>query len=431
VGHENDSAQGAVRSISRQLKSSFVDVGGERAITADLSDETPAPKCCRPAAVKPSVSSLWLSLSTPLPPDSINTRDWGGVFGPSNSGAMLINQRNSVVPHHSAHRSSVLQSIYKRLPPHEVVRLSPGDEIIVVLPAISSKLSKKAHPIVGQYRHAFSRVVDRTTRTISPADRASVVDDAICDRHAFIRSNEEYWEFARRAKSYPLREHLALETFDEGVIHTNWDQGAGIDLSVCGYTTHLSVLIKLHDVAFIQVYPRSSPDCFLSDDISFNHKLCVGSKLDVPFIEQLSLFNGCVFSVVKIMWKYYRALHLINHKNLANAAGRAAKAIAAAALATSSPPDNEGPNGEFDGEFARDGIITIVRDELSNDNLDQFVSVVDNAYQSSFDGHYSGFTLMNGYLVERVCIRQMYYSMKQIFPFIHSVVSSIASNPRG
>jgi len=227
-GHVHDSAQGAVRSISRQLKSSFVDAGGKRAIAAEVSDEMPAPKRCRPAAVTPSVSSLRLSLSTPLPPDSINTRDWGGVFGPSKSGAMLINQRDSVVLHHSAHQSSILQRVYKHLPPHEVVRLSPGDEIIVFLPAISSKLSKKAHPIVGQYRRAFSRVVDRTLRTNSPADRASVVDDAIRDWHAFVHSNEEYWEFACRAKSYSLCEHLSLETFDEGVIHTNWDQGAGI-----------------------------------------------------------------------------------------------------------------------------------------------------------------------------------------------------------
>jgi hypothetical protein len=93
---------------------------------------------------------------------------------------------------------------------------------------------------------------------------------------------------------------------------------------MCGYTTRLTVLIKLCDVAFIQVYRQSSPDCFLSDGISFNHNIRVGSKLDVPFIEQLSLFNGCVFSIVEIMWKYYRALHLINQRNLANAAGRAA-----------------------------------------------------------------------------------------------------------
>ena len=109
AGHAHDSAQGAVRSVSRQLNSSVVVGGGERAIPADLSDETPAPKRRRPVVVTPSVSSLRLLLSTPLPPDSINTRDWGGVFGPSNSVAMLINQRDSIVPHHSAHRSSILQ----------------------------------------------------------------------------------------------------------------------------------------------------------------------------------------------------------------------------------------------------------------------------------------------------------------------------------
>ena len=104
--------------------------------------------------------------------------------------------------------------------------------------------------------------MDRTLRTISPADRVSVVDDAIRDRHAFIRSNEEYWEFACRAKSSPLREHLALETFNEGVIHTNWDQGAGIDLSMCGYTTRLSVLIKLRDVALFRYIGGHLPIAF-------------------------------------------------------------------------------------------------------------------------------------------------------------------------
>ncbi len=67
VGHAHDSAQGAVRSVSRQLKSSFVEAGGKRALASDVSDETPASKRRRPAAVTPSVSSLRLSSSTPLP----------------------------------------------------------------------------------------------------------------------------------------------------------------------------------------------------------------------------------------------------------------------------------------------------------------------------------------------------------------------------
>ena len=170
VRHAHDSAKGAAASVSCQLKSSFVEAGSKHAIASNVSNETPAPKRRRPAAVTPSVSSLPLSLSTPLPPVSINTRDWEGVFGPSTSGAMLINQRDSVVLHHSAHRSSVSQHVYKRLPPHEVVRLSLGDEIMVVFPAISSKLSKTAHPIIGHYRRAFSRVVDTFPLMVSSSN---------------------------------------------------------------------------------------------------------------------------------------------------------------------------------------------------------------------------------------------------------------------
>ena len=91
--------------------------------------------------------------------------------------------------------------------------------------------------------------------------------------------------------------------------------------------------------------------------ISFNHhKLRLGSKLDVPFIEQLSLFNGCVFSILEILWKYYRALHLINQKS--------STSTACAALA-----DPAAVNLDPDGDYARDRIMIIVRDKLSDDNL--------------------------------------------------------------
>ena len=162
---------------------------------------------------------------------------------------MLINQRHTIVPHHTTHRSSVSQHVYKRIPPPVIVRLSPGDELIVVLPAITTTLAKKALPVIDHYRRSFSRVVDRTLRAISPADRTPVVNDAIRDRHTFLRSNAHFWEFECRVKSYPLREQLELESLDEAVIRTNWDQGAGIDVSVCGYTTQQSVLLKLRDVA--------------------------------------------------------------------------------------------------------------------------------------------------------------------------------------
>jgi hypothetical protein len=250
VGRTHDSAKGAVAIVSRRLKSSFREAGGKRAIAADASGETPAPKR-RAASVTPSASSFRPSLSTPLPPVSLRS---GDVFGPSTSGAMLINQRHAIVPHHTAHRLSVSQYMYKRIPPPEIVRLSPGDEIIVVLPAITSTLAKNALPVIHHYRRYFSRVVDRTLRAISPADRMPIVDVVIRDRHTFLRSNAHFWEFECRVKSYPIREQLELESIDDAVIRTNWDQGAGIDVSVCGYTTQQSVLLKLRDVAYLQFF---------------------------------------------------------------------------------------------------------------------------------------------------------------------------------
>ena len=245
---------------------------------------------------------------------------------------MLINQRHSIIPHHATRRSSVSQHVYKRISPPEIVRLSPGDKIIVVLPAITSTLAKNALPVIDHYRRSFSRVVDRTLRAISPADRTPDVDEAIRDRHIFLRSNAYFWEFESRVKSYPIREQLELESLDEAVIRTNWDQGAGIDVSVCGYTTQQSVLLKLRDVAYLQFYRRSDPESFLNDGIAFNDKLRNGSKLDGPFLHQLSLFDGCVHTILEILWKYYRALYLINQKNASSSCGAASLAASAAAV---------------------------------------------------------------------------------------------------
>ena len=150
VGRTHDSAKGAVAIVSRRLKSSFREAGGKRAIAADALGETPAPKR-RAASVTPSALSFRPSLSTPLPPVSLHSGDLGGLFGPSTSGAMLINQRHTIVPHHTTYRSSVSQYVYKRIPPPEIVRLSPGDEIIVVLPAITTTLAKKALPVINHY----------------------------------------------------------------------------------------------------------------------------------------------------------------------------------------------------------------------------------------------------------------------------------------
>jgi len=55
-------------------------------------------------------------------PGNINTISRGGAAAEP----MLIDQ--VIMPEHSHHRTSVLQPVYKRLPPEDIIRLKAGDE---------------------------------------------------------------------------------------------------------------------------------------------------------------------------------------------------------------------------------------------------------------------------------------------------------------
>jgi hypothetical protein len=136
--------------------------------------------------------------------------------------------------------------------------------------------------------------------------------------------------------------------------------GSGFDLSVCGYTTKHSVLLKLRDVAFLQIYRRCSPECFISNEITFNHRVRNGSKLDGPLVDQLSLFDGCGHTTLKILWKYYRALHLVGKKNSPGlAVAKVDAAIAASTNSSAATDDNHDADDD-----AHDAFVAIVAEEL-------------------------------------------------------------------
>ncbi len=84
-------------------------------------------------------------------------------------------------------------------------------------------------------------------------------------------------------------------------------QGAGIDLSVCGYSLNQTVLLQLHHVGYLEVYMRTEPSNFLNDRIDISNDICDMKKFSTSFLQQLSRFDTMV-----IMWKYYRAMHTYN-----------------------------------------------------------------------------------------------------------------------
>ena len=238
----HSTAAGAVRAVSKTIRTSFVEAGGKRKAATPIhanppTVDTPARKH-RVVSVTPA-TSITSAIGRPV----LSTPCQFNSFA---SGAMLINQWGNVIPPHLQHRPSVLQHMYKRMSPDNIVRLSPGDEIIVVLPAVHSRLPTEAIRVIAHYRSLFSRVINLSLPdTVNRADRTNIVTEIIRDNHSFLRADLHFLEFSCRAKSYPIREHLGQESFDEALVHRWCDQGAGIDLSVCGYTASHTVLLQL------------------------------------------------------------------------------------------------------------------------------------------------------------------------------------------
>ena len=124
--------------------------------------------------------------------------------------------------------------------------MSPGDEIIVVIPAprpesrADTAVIIESRRVIDKYKRLFSKVIAETVSNF-PGDRTLIVSNAIDERHTFLREDIKYFQFECRAANYPLREQLESESFVMRAIDHNWNQGAGVNLSVCGYSIRQSV----------------------------------------------------------------------------------------------------------------------------------------------------------------------------------------------
>jgi hypothetical protein len=183
--------------------------------------------------------------------------------------------------------------------------------------------------------------------------------------------------------NYAEREHFEREHADSGVIDMYWRQGAGVNLVVCGYTTKLSVLLEFRHVAHLQVYMKTSADSFLSHRIGFSNNTRNSSKLQRPFLEQLSLFDRCRFGTLEILWKYYRSITTSNqrrHRSNQLQLGAAAASSMCASTRRMSTDTVDDTNSDDPEHF-----LPAIRLELSAENVDTFVSVVSEAYKTSFE----------------------------------------------
>jgi hypothetical protein len=267
----------------------------------------------------------------------------------------------------------------------------------------------------------FSRVIEQTYRHSPADDRPAIVARTLRDLHTFLWSDVDYLEFASIVKKYPIRERLEVSVVDHRGTILNYDQGAGFDVAVCGHSALSTVIVQLKHIGYIEIYHRTSPDSFTREDIYFNKNIRLEDKLTPPFVHLLSVFDGCRFSTLEVLWKYYCA---------AGACRSKAITVASRKISALSPSVNsEGQRVNSEDRNDNDEDCESFREELSKDNIDLFAGIVDSFYKAGLIKHYTSFTQIDGYLVERTDIRLMYDTMVEIFPFVHSVLLTAMTRP--
>ena len=198
---------------------------------------------------------------------------------------MLINP--DIVLQHNVHRPSILQPIYRHISPDDIVRLDPDDEFVVVIPPISKNTTDLGRKVLLMYCKMFENVVEQTCSNIHPADRPNVVSDQMASHHFLPRNGQIAMEFPVRVRNYAEQHLFASDHPDRPTITQYWNQGVGINVVICGYTTQLPVLLQLKYLAFLEVYMKRHLECYTNDKIVFLH-YSTSTNLVRPFVEQLN-----------------------------------------------------------------------------------------------------------------------------------------------
>ncbi len=120
------------------------------------------------------------------------------------------------------------------------------------------------------------------------------------------------------------------------------------------------------------------------------------------------------------MWKFYRAQSAAEQLKLDRLENRFQSGGGLQASDSSFIPEsNPSP----------DSLLTLIRFDLRDKNVNAFKSFALNIYKQSFAMHYSGFAPVGFYLVEQRCIKEMYQCFMDKSPFIHSVLALMVSSP--
>jgi hypothetical protein len=127
-----------------------------------------------------------------------------------------------------------------------------------------------------------------------------------------LREDRAFLEYSCHVRNFAEQEYLERELSDHRAVNMYWQQGAGLNLSLSGYSMQHMVMMECCHVGYLETYRRMKYNSFLSENVGFDNNTRDVLKFDALLLEQLSLFHGCQFGTLEVPWKYYRSVVTAN-----------------------------------------------------------------------------------------------------------------------
>jgi hypothetical protein len=302
---------------------------------------------------------------------------------------------------------------YKRLLPSQLARLSPGDELIVVVPP-SNDINNDS---VVSFMNAMNKVMLFGFPHMNIRQQIEQLTSAK-RRHELKRNGQTAYEFCIRVVNFPELHSLDKHFNNTSLLDKMWDQGAGYYANVCGYSAGTKMLIKLAWLPHLEFYKIADGNSFLDDGFSYPVSNTNPAKLASSLMENLVLTNGCPIATMEALWKFARQdaniLRRVSTSDRKRADAELVRVQEAVNSAKSSPPEHE--------------LAALISIELDSTALREFSQTVDGIYERAFCNHYKSFQHTPAMILGPNETPQLYWQMINQFPITHFVIAKIVSN---
>jgi hypothetical protein len=143
-----------------------------------------------------------------------------------------------------------------------------------------------------------------------------------------------------------------------------------------------TIMLEFEHIAYLQIFGRVQPDLFINERIGFSTNVHDVLGLVLPFLEQLSLLNGCQFGTIKVLWKYYCVVAQANQREK-SCEQSIQKSFEQSRLLKSTPLPTMTPLAGCSMMTADDPqyLFSVLCSELSDENVEMFVLLVKDAYR--------------------------------------------------